>query len=126
MKPLNHIVRKMMSIGVGMLRSKEQHQQLSMQVEAMQGSEEFSDWMVNDEAPEKLLNKVVSLVQKKADDYIYITGKVAGQKVGLHTVLSIQILRACWMVRKSKGNVTWLDEKYIYDAAGQPEYKLAS
>lgn len=125
MKPLNHIFKKMMSIGIGMLRSKEDTGQISLQVQAIRSNDEFSDWELSEECEQKLLDRTVSLVQKKDDDYIYITGKVARQHIAGRIVLSIKILRACWMVRRSKDSVTWLDEKFIYDVSGA-ELKMAS
>lgn len=125
MKALKHILRKIDAIRYGMLRSKQDHKQLSVQVEATTGDEGFCHWLVTDNLNEKLVNKQVSLVQKYEDDYIYITGKVASQRTASHTILSVQIMRACWMVRRSKGNLTWLDEKYVYDV-GTPELRIAS
>jgi hypothetical protein len=30
-------------------------------------------------------------------------------------ILSVEITKACWFVKRSRGNVSWLQQKYIYE-----------
>jgi hypothetical protein len=74
----------------------------------------------------KLVGKRVSLVQKSENDYLYITGQVAQKAAPNKRTLYIHILKACWFVRRSKGSISWLQEKHIYDTTPQDDLELAS
>ncbi len=72
-------------------------------------------------------NKRVNLIQKSNNDYIYLSG-VVEEKPGLNSrTLQIRLYKAAWFVKKSKGNLSWLQEKYVYDESFRLEnLELAS
>lgn len=125
MKSLKYILGKIGDIRHAILRSRQDHKTTSVQLEAIEGNEESIEWIIKDETAEAFVNKQVSIVQKLNDDYIYITGLVTSQRLQKETTLRIQILKACWMVRKIEGNLTWLEEKLVYEL-NPPAMKMAS
>lgn len=64
----------------------------------------------------KLLNKDVVLIQKNGDDYFYITGYVDDEVKNFSKVVSLKITKACWFVRKRKGNVVWMQQKCVFES----------
>jgi hypothetical protein len=70
---------------------------------------------------ERLLNKEVVLIQKNNKDYLYISGRIDDEVNTTSKVISLTINKACWFVRKAKGNMSWLRQKYIYE---NPERKI--
>jgi len=74
----------------------------------------------------KLRNNRVSLVQKSEKNYLYISGQIGTRSRGVEKALSIRVLRACWFILKSKGSVSWLQEKCIYDITEGSQLELAS
>ena len=84
--------------------------------------------VTSDRTPDlkKLLNKRVSLIQKSENDYLYIAGKVQEKEGPNKRTIFIHILKACWFVRRSKGTLSWLQEKHIYDIMPQDNLELAS
>lgn len=60
----------------------------------------------------------VSLIQKDKHDYLYITCKVREQTHNNKAVImSMEVIKACWFTRRSRGSVTWLQQKYSYETA---------
>ena len=63
----------------------------------------------------KMTGRRVNLIQKSNNDYIYLSGVVL-EKEGINKrTLYIKLFKACWFVRKSKGTLSWLQEKHCYD-----------
>lgn len=116
---LHVIQQKIDSIQFGLLRLRdgEDHRN-TWQVRTTANDDNSLNCIITDEAPRrKLVNKNVNLIQKYRDDYLYITGTVDEEVNRKGKILSIRILKACWFVRKSRGGVSWLQEKYIYEMA---------
>ncbi len=67
------------------------------------------------EADDSMLNKEVVLIQKNNKDYLYITGRIDDEVKTSSKVISLRVNKACWFVRKAKGNISWLTQKYIYE-----------
>ena len=74
----------------------------------------------------KLANKRVNLIQKSEDDYLYVSGEVKEKLDRNKKIFFISIVKACWFVRKSRGTLSWLQEKHIYDISPQDDLELAS
>lgn len=113
-KALQTIQQKINMIQSGLLRYKQNDDQVTLQVKAASAND-YSFDCITDEDVKGLHNKEVSLVQKHKDDYLYITGKVNTVVKNKKTVISISILKACWFVRESEGTLTWLEEKHMYE-----------
>ena len=75
--------------------------------------------MVKDEAQKtSLLNREVNLIQKKDDDYLYISGMVDDEVKSTGKIIRLKIIKAFWFTRKKKGSAVWLQEKFIYEDNG--------
>lgn len=74
--------------------------------------------IADDVHPGKKLGKKIQLVQKYRDDYFFIAGCVSEEAKDAPGIFSIDVNRAFWFVRKRRGSVTWLREKYTYE--GEP------
>ena len=125
-RTLEKILRKVESVQLGLLRCSDDDQNVSLQARA--GMDESSlNCIVNNESGDiSLMSKNVRLIQMHKDDYLYISCRVKEEvKRDTATVVSMEVLKACWFTRKSKGSVSWLTEKYIYNARGE-EIDLAS
>ncbi|MEI9946975.1 MAG: hypothetical protein WDN26_22485 [Chitinophagaceae bacterium] len=116
-KSLHYIQQKSEAIQDGLLRFRDKQGDLSLLVKTSSNEEDSSlNCILTDPAEcKKLMNRKVNLVQKRNDDYLYISGKVSAEVTKGSKILSIHILKACWFERKSKGGVSWLSEKYIYE-----------
>ncbi|SRR5690606_2663984 len=118
---LYYIQQKIDSIQFGLLRLRDgEKTRKTWQVRTTANSDNSLNCIITDPAPRKrLVNKNVNLIQRHRDDYLYITGTVDEEVNRKGKILSIRILKASWFVRKSKGNVSWLQEKcsYVYDLA---------
>lgn len=118
-KPLhkndNSIQEKICSIQLALLRYKHDGKQMTLHVRIAVNEEDKISCVVFDELPvHKLLNKNVALIQKDRDNYMYIGGRITRESNKNKLLLSIDIKKACWYIRKSKGSVTWLQEKCQY------------
>ena len=123
-KDLTSIVKKIGSIQFGLLRFKDKKKQLTLQVKATTNGEDASlnCLITDDKHYPKLINKNIHLIQKYHEDYLYTTGKVIMEGQSNNRILFVRIVKAHWFVRKSRGNVSWLQEKLIY----APGEKIAS
>lgn len=118
-----NIREKIGAIQVGLLRYSHKGKKLSLPVRIAVEENDSLNCVIADELPpQKLLNKNITLIQKDHDNYLYIGGRISREVQRNRLVLSIDITKACWFIRKSKGSVTWLQEKYIY----MPAMDLAS
>jgi hypothetical protein len=116
-KKLTQIRRKIGNIQSGLLRYRDKNNRIALPVKASMSAldEGLSCIVMEETSPRPLLNRDVNLVQRSHDDYLYIRGRVSQDtRHGAH-VISIDIRKACWFVRKSKGNASWLQEECIYE-----------
>lgn len=124
---LLHIHKKVDEIETGLLRFKRDNSQVSLHVRAKSNGENLIRCFFADKADlKKIVPGKVSLIQKSDNNYLYIAGEVDKQSAGNKTIFAIHIVRACWFILKSKGSVSWLQEKYIYDISQITELDLAS
>ncbi|HTD92597.1 MAG TPA: hypothetical protein VK644_02245 [Chitinophagaceae bacterium] len=118
---LHDIREKVNLIQSALLRFQDKDKLVTLHVKAVANEDESIDCVVTEsDSLHRLVNKKVRVVQKYKDDYIYISGKVSAEVRKNKRILSIVINRACWFERRSKGGVTWLHEKYIYDRIPLP------
>lgn len=127
MTKLLHIKRKIDQIQVGLLRFRDNDDNFTLHVNAKSCENDSVNCVIADNTDlSRLVNKNVNLVQKSKNDYLYISGQVK-EKTGINkNILSFKILRACWFTKKTKGSLSWLQEKYIYDILPDRELELAS
>ena len=81
--------------------------------------------ILTDEYSQKLVNGGVHLIQKYHNDYLHIAGKVSEEIEKNRRILAVEIKRVCWFVRQSKGSVSWLSQKCIYEATQTADRKIA-
>jgi hypothetical protein len=123
-KDLQQIRKKIQNIQFGILRCRQKNDQKSWQVKATSDTDNVLHCLVESDEPyTDIVNKSVNLVQKHHDDYLYITGTVDAEVHDNVKILSIRIMKACWFVRRQRGSITWLQEKYMYQ---NEELELAS
>jgi len=121
------IQQKIGAIQFGLLRFKDKDANHTLQVKTTANEDNSLNCVVTDDSPRKrLVNKSVHLIQKSHNDYLYITGEIDDEVNRKGKILSIRILKACWFVRRSKGSVSWLQEKYIYEKFPASTFELAS
>jgi hypothetical protein len=118
-KPLpnndNSIHEKICSIQLALLRFKHEGKQMTLHVKIAIDEEDRISCVASENLPSyKLLNKNVVLIQKDQENYMYIGGRITRESKKNKLLLSIGIKKACWYIRKSKGSVTWLQEKCQY------------
>lgn len=124
-KELNSIVKKIGSIQFGLLRYKDKKKQFTLQVKVTSNDDATLNCLITDDINHpKLINKSIHLIQKYHEDYLYTTGKVIMEGQSNNRILFVQIVKAHWFVRKSRGNVSWLQEKLMYKP--HAEEKIAS
>lgn len=124
---LQHIHQKIDEIGVGLLRFQHNENPVTLHVKAKGDGGNLIYCDFADKADHKrTVPGKVSLIQKSDKNYLYIAGEIEKQSPGSKQPLSIRIIRACWFILKSKGSVSWLQEKYIYDISEVDELELAS
>lgn len=117
---LYKILKKVEAVQLGLLRCENNDKRLLLHARAGT-DEELLNCIVNtDDWDISLLSQHVSLIQKDKQDYLYITCRVKDEiRKDTAAIVSMEILRACWFTRRSKGSVTWLQEKYMYEAMQQ-------
>ncbi|HEV7783031.1 MAG TPA: hypothetical protein VGO58_17265 [Chitinophagaceae bacterium] len=112
---LELIRKKVEAIQHGLLRFSEGTMRQTMQVKALAGNESGVNFIIKDEGHKtSLLNREVNLIQKKDDDYLYISGEVDEEVKAKDKTISLKIIKAFWFTRKKKGNAIWLQEKFTY------------
>jgi hypothetical protein len=125
-KNLHYISQKIDSIQFALLRYDDKKGRITMHIKAKTNdNNSLVCTLDGNDDPKKLKNRDVNLVQKSGDDYLYISGKVTEIRLSKNEVC-ISILKACWFVRKSRGNLAWLQEKHIYNILPQEDLELAS
>lgn len=124
---LLHIHKKIDEIETGLLRFQHNDNQVTLHVRAKSNGENLISCDFADKADlKKIVPGKVSLIQKSDKNYLYISGEIEKQNTGSKKTFSMRITRACWFILRSKGSVSWLQEKYIYDISGNTELGLAS
>ncbi|MEO7923534.1 MAG: hypothetical protein ABIR30_07640 [Chitinophagaceae bacterium] len=124
-KKLHLITQKIGDIQNALLRFGEGAEQYSMHVRMSIDKGPMLFCIINEDNDELLLNKQVSLIQKKNDDYLYISGHINDEVKTGCKVVSLRIGKACWFTRKRKGSAVFLQEKYIYQSE-ENKIELAS
>ena len=126
-KKLHNIQQKIGAIQFGLLRFQDKRSQAAWMVKTTANEDNSLNCVITDDLPKrKLLNKNVNLIQKSHEDYLYISGMVSDEVNKKSKILSIRILNACGFVRRSRGSVSWLQEKYIYEYLPDEQMELAS
>jgi len=111
----------------GILRYTDTASKKTLQVQTAPGdSDEVHCMVTNAGDTADMTDRDVNLIQKQKDDYLYISGKVSAEAGNNAKFLSIRIIKACWFERRTKGKVTWLQEKFIYENYPEQELELAS
>jgi len=124
---LRHISQKIDDIKFGLLRYQDEKDRVTIHVTAKTNEDNTLICITTgSDDLKKLANKKVNLIQKSADDYLYISGEVKEKSDKNKKALFISIVKACWFVRKSRGTLSWLQEKHIYDMSPQDDLELAS
>lgn len=114
-KKLQSIGQKIDDIHFGLLRFHDKENRVTLEVRAKVNKDDSVRCFVADNTDlSELTNKKVNLIQKSNKDYLYIAGQ-AEEKIETNKIVSIRILKACWFVRKTKGPLSWLQEKHIYE-----------
>lgn len=118
----NSIHEKICSIQLALLRYKHEGKQMTHHVKIMVDENDRINCVASENlASYKLVNKNVVLIQKDHENYMYIGGRVSRQAQKNRLLLSIEIKKACWYVRKFRGSVSYLQEKCLY----VPDMKVA-
>ena len=124
---LVHIHNKVNEIKSALVRFQDNDSQVSLHVSVKSDGKNSIDCRAGEIVDlAKMQNKTVTLIQKSDKDYLYISGELVKKSRGDKTTFSLRILRACWFILKSKGAVSWLDNKYIYDISAGTQLELAS
>jgi general stress protein 26 len=126
-KKLRYISQKIDAIQLGLLRYHDEKDRITMHVKARTDDDHSLICTIssNDDL-KKLKNKNVNFIQKSDDDYLYVSGQVKEITDRDKKEVFISILKACWYVRKSRGSLSWLQEKHIYNIFPQVDLELAS
>jgi general stress protein 26 len=126
-KKLRYISQKIDAIQLGLLRYHDEKDRITMHVKARTDDDHSLICTIssNDDL-KKLKNKNVNFIQKSDDDYLYVSGQVKEISDRDKKEVFISILKACWYVRKSRGSLSWLQEKHIYNIFPQVDLELAS
>lgn len=124
---LLQIHKKVDEIQTALLRFQRNDNQLSLHVKAKSNGKNSIHCDFSDKADlKKIVPGKVTLIQKSEKNYLYISGEIEKQVFGNKKTFSIRITRACWFILRSKGSVSWLQEKYIYDISENDALELAS
>jgi len=114
-RKLSLIKKRIGDVQYGLLRFEDKNEQLTLQVKVTVNEDTSLNCIVTDEYSQKLMNKNVHLIQKYHDEYLHIAGKVSGEIKKNNRVLAVEIERVCWFVRRSKGSISWLSQKCLYE-----------
>lgn len=114
---LLRIQQKINRLQKGCLRFRDKNNQLILHVKTTTNEDASLNCIIADDAAmPKLINREVKFIQKSYYDYVYITGTVASECQNGSRIVSIQILKAYWFVRRSTGSFSWLKEKYAFES----------
>jgi len=122
-----HIHNKVNEIKSALVRFQDNDSQVSLHVSVKSDGKNSIDCRAGEIVDlAKMQNKTVTLIQKSHKDYLYISGELVKKSRGDKNAFSLRIVRACWFILKSKGAVSWLHNKYIYDISAETQLELAS
>ena len=115
---LKNIFDAVTSIQTALLRFSNEEGQQSLQIRVVYSDDYLIQCILPDEMPTQLqiLNKKIHLIQKYHNDYFFISGNIIGQTQGDNRVLSLAVKKAFWFVRRKKENISWFQEKYIFES----------
>ena len=118
---LQIILEKVERVQLGLLRTLDENgDKTSWPTKACRHVDELSCVLTLEECPESLEDKTIVLVQKHKEDYLYLTGIVKTQVLrDKLTILSVDIVKACWFTRHIKSGISSLKEKHIYESYSQ-------
>ena len=120
---LSLIKQRIGDIQYGLLRFEDKNKSVTLHVKISTNEDTSLNCIVTNDYPgRRLVNKNVHLIQKNHDDYLHIAGKVSEETEKNNRILAIQIERVCWFVRQTRGNVSWLRQKYLFET-NQPQNK---
>lgn len=125
-KNLHYINQKIDAIQFALLRYQDKEDRVTMHVTAKTNDDTLICTTTGNTDLKKLVNKKVNLIQKSEDDYLYISGEVKEKPDKNKKTVFISIVKACWFIRKSRGTLSWLQEKHIYDISPADDLELAS
>ena len=116
---LQKILRKVEAVQLGLLRAEEENEKILLQARAGSDNEMLNCVVHKEEAADRPYRfREVSLIQKDKEDYLYITCKVKEQTENQKSfIMSMEVIRASWFTRKSRGSVSWLQQNYCYEKA---------
>lgn len=121
------ILDKIMHLEAGLLRFQDKNQRTALQVRATESltpsSIQFA--LTDGDLKKRLVNHPGSLTQKYDNGYLYITGLVSGITQDDKQVISMNVEKAHWFVRKGTGSESWLEQAGIYERMGT-EWKMVS
>ena len=121
-KKLQRIRHKVSDIQLGLLRFNDDGKRVALQVKATSSiniSASLDCIVLDDDQDMQILNKDVNLIQRSHNDYLYLHGRISGEAKDRCRILSIDIYKASWFVRKTKGNISWLQETCSYESIPQ-------
>jgi hypothetical protein len=125
-KKLQKILRKVESVQLGLLRCHHDDENLLLQTRAGTNESQLNCIVENKTGALSLLSRNVNLIQKDKEDYLHISCRVMDEiKRETATIVSMEVLKACWFTKVTRGSVCWLKEKYIYEPLSE-EIDLAS
>lgn len=109
------IYQKISSIQLGLLQFRRNGKKITLHVKIAASEGNSLSCVVTSDLPaHKLLNKSITLIQKDHDNYMHIGGRISKEVRKNTLILSVDLTKACWFIRKRKGSAIWLQEKYIY------------
>jgi hypothetical protein len=122
---LSTIIKAVTAIQIALLRFRDKEVRQNLHVKIAYCGDNSLHCSITGEIPPgmKIDDNKVNLVQKYQGNYFFISGYIQGELHDMPRILSIVITKATWFVRKSRGSVTWLREKHVYE---QEEISLAS
>lgn len=122
-KTLDLMHQKIETIGHGLLRLRKGKGHLNVQVSTSKyDGQRLNCIFTESNLMNQLFNRDVVLIQKKGDDFFYITAQVDDEVKKPCKVISLKINKACWFIKKKSGNVAWMQQKYVFES---PEKKVS-
>ena len=125
---LKNIFDAVTFIQTALLRFSDENGQQGLQVRVVYNDDYLIQCILPDKIPMQLqiLNKKIHLIQKYHNNYFFISGNIIEQTQDDKRVLSLAVKKAFWFVRRKKENISWFQEKYIYENQHFPTLNLAS
>ena len=113
---LQTILKASGNIQVALLRFKDKGEQQNLHIRVVSDGDNLIHCIIDDGMPRGLkTGDGIHFIQRKNDDYFFISGNVIKKAMNSPGVLSISVTRAFWFERKSRGGIAWLREKYRYE-----------